>query len=99
MNEQPVGFTMGIAIVIALSQIGEALGLKASLGYGFLDKVTGVIANIGDVNWYAVGLGLLTFVVTKYLLKVSPFIPAPLIALAVSTGLSSTVFAGKGLTL
>jgi len=94
-----VGFTMGIAIVIALSQIGEALGLKASLGYGFLDKVTGVIANIGDVNWYAVGLGLLTFVVTKYLLKVSPFIPAPLIALAVSTGLSSTVFAGKGLTL
>ena len=94
-----VGFTIGIAVVIALSQIGEVLGLKASLGYGFLDKVTGIIANIGAVNWYAVGLGLLTFVITKYLLKVSPFIPAPLIALAVATGLSSTVFAGKGLTL
>ena len=94
-----VGFTMGIAVVIALSQIGEVLGLKASLGYGFFDKVAGVIANVGDVNWYAVGLGLLTFVVTKYLLKVSPFIPAPLIALAAATGLSATVFAGKGLTL
>jgi sulfate permease, SulP family len=46
-----------------------------------------------------VGLGLLTFLITKYLLKVSPFIPAPLIALAVATGFSSTVFAGKGLTL
>jgi len=94
-----VGFTIGIAVVIALSQIGEVLGLKASLGYGFLDKVTGIIANIGGVNWYAVALGLLTFVITKYLLKVSPFIPAPLIALAVATGLSSTVFADKGLTL
>jgi MFS superfamily sulfate permease-like transporter len=94
-----VGFTIGIAVVIALSQIGEVLGLKASLGYGFLDKVAGIAANIGGVNWYAIALGLLTFVITKYLLKVSPFIPAPLIALAAATGLSSTVFAGKGLTL
>jgi SulP family sulfate permease len=31
-----VGFTIGIAVVIALSQIGEALGFKASLGHGFL---------------------------------------------------------------
>jgi MFS superfamily sulfate permease-like transporter len=94
-----VGFTIGIAVVIALSQIGEVLGIKASLGYDFLDKVAGVIANIGGINLYAVALGLLTFAVTKYLLKVSPFIPAPLIALAVATGLSSTLFAGKGLTL
>jgi sulfate permease, SulP family len=94
-----VGFTIGIAVVIALSQIGEVLGFNASLGYGFLDKVNGIIANIGGVNWYAVALGLLTFAITKYLLKVSPFIPAPLIALAVATGLSLTVFAGKGLTL
>ncbi|MCG3164072.1 MAG: C4-dicarboxylic acid transporter DauA [Acidobacteria bacterium] len=94
-----VGFTIGIAITIALSQIGEVLGFKASLGYGFFDKVSGIIANIGGVNWYAVALGLLTFVITKYLLKVSPFIPAPLIALAVATGLSATLFADKGLTL
>jgi sulfate permease, SulP family len=94
-----VGFTIGIAVVIALSQIGEVLGFKVSLGHGFLDKVTGVIANIGGINLYAVALGLLTFAVTKYLLRVSPFIPAPLIALAVATGLSSTLFAGKGLTL
>jgi sulfate permease, SulP family len=94
-----VGFTMGIAVVIALSQIGEVLGFKASLGYSFLDKVNGVVANIGAINLYAVALGLLTFLITKYLLKVSPFIPAPLIGLAVATGLSSTLFAGKGLTL
>jgi len=94
-----VGFTIGIAVVIALSQIGEVLGFKASLGYAFLDKVTGIAANIGAINWFAVALGLLTFLITKYLLKVSPFIPAPLIGLAVATGLSSTLFAGQGLTL
>jgi SulP family sulfate permease len=94
-----VGFTIGIAVVIALSQIGEVLGFKASLGYSFLDKVTGVAANIGVINWYAVALGLLTFLITKYLLKVSPFVPGPLIALGAATALSSTLFAGKGLTL
>jgi sulfate permease, SulP family len=94
-----VGFTIGIAMVIALSQIGELLGFKASLGYSFLDKVTGIAANVGTINLYAVALGLITFLITKYLLKVSPFIPAPLIGLAVATGLSSTLFAGNGLTL
>ena len=94
-----VGFTIGIAVVIALSQIGEVLGFKASLGYSFIDKLTGVASNTGAINWYAVALGLLTFLITKYLLKVSPFIPAPLIGLGVATALSSTLFAGKGLTL
>ena len=32
-----------------------------------------------------------TFVVTKYLLKVSIYIPAPLIALGVGTAVSATV--------
>jgi sulfate permease, SulP family len=94
-----VGFTIGIAVTIALSQIGEVLGFKASLGYSFVDKVTGVAANIGAINLYAVALGLLTFLITKYLLKISPFIPAPLIGLGAATALSSTLFAGNGLTL
>src|SRR5215470_16006729 len=41
-----VGFTLGIAIVIASSQIGEVLGLKASLGYSFFDKLGGIITNL-----------------------------------------------------
>ena len=94
-----VGFTMGIACVIALSQIGEVLGLKAALGPNFFEKVRVIVSNLGNINVYAVVLGLVTFLITKYLLKVSPFIPAPLMALGVATLLSSTVFAGKGLTL
>ena len=37
-----VGFTIGIAVTIALSQLGEVLGLKAKLGYGFVEKISGM---------------------------------------------------------
>jgi MFS superfamily sulfate permease-like transporter len=92
-----VGFTIGIAVTIALSQVGEVLGLQAKLGYKFFDKVRDIWANLGLVNWRAVALAVGTFLVTKYLLKVSVFIPAPLIALGLCTVASATVWAGTGL--
>lgn len=94
-----VGFTIGIAITIALSQIGEILGIKAALGYRFSDKVIGIAASLSEISGYAIAIGLLTFVVTKTLLKISVFLPAPLVALAVSTVLAATVWSGKGLSL
>jgi SulP family sulfate permease len=33
-----VGFTIGIAVVIATSQIGEAIGLKTAIGYSFVSN-------------------------------------------------------------
>jgi MFS superfamily sulfate permease-like transporter len=94
-----VGFTIGIAITIALSQIGEVLGLKAKLGYGFFEKLSVIAANIGAVNIFAVLLGLGTFVITKYVLKISVFIPAPLLAIGVTTVVAATVWSDKGFTL
>jgi MFS superfamily sulfate permease-like transporter len=94
-----VGFTIGIACVIALSQAGEVLGLKEALGYKFLEKVQGIWAQAGSISVYAIAIAGLTFVITKGLLKVSIYLPAPLIALGVSTALASTVWADKGLTL
>jgi SulP family sulfate permease len=92
-----VGFTIGIAATIALSQFGEVLGLKADIGYKFADKVRDIANNINQFNWRALVLALGTFFITKYLLKVSVFIPAPLIALGVCTIVSTTVWAGTGL--
>src|SRR5262245_31788830 len=66
-----VGFTIGIAATIALSQVGEVLGLKAKIGYKFLDKVNDVWTHLHEWNWRAVALALGTFAVTKYLLRVS----------------------------
>ncbi len=94
-----VGFTIGIAIVIALSQLGEVLGVKAALGYGFFEKISGIWANLGEVSIYAIVIGLLTFAITKGILKISVFLPAPLIALGVATLLSATVWKDKGLLL
>ncbi|HEY8505572.1 MAG TPA: SulP family inorganic anion transporter, partial [Gemmataceae bacterium] len=94
-----VGFTIGIAAVIATSQLGEILGLTEGLGYKFSDKVMGIAAQAGAVNFYAVALALMTFAVTWMLLRVSVFIPAPLLALGVGTLLAATVWADKGLPL
>jgi len=93
-----VGFSIGIAVTIAMSQIGEVLGIKAEMGYGVLDKLRVIAANLGSINIYAVLLGLITFLLTKYILKISVFIPAPLLALAVTTGLATTIWAGTGVS-
>ncbi len=94
-----VGFTIGIAIVIGTSMLGDAIGLKTAIGYSFASKVTGIWEHAGEFSMYAVVLTLLTFAVTKYLLKLSMFIPAPLIALGIGFALASTVWSGKDITL
>ncbi|MEX2260589.1 MAG: SulP family inorganic anion transporter [Bryobacteraceae bacterium] len=94
-----VGFTIGIAATIALSQAGEVLGLKAPLGYGFLEKMAGIFANLAEISFYAIALGLGTFVVTKTLLKTSVYLPGPLIALGLSTLVAATVWSDTGLSL
>ncbi len=98
-NSIIVGFTVGIAIVIAMSNAGEALGLRLGLKGGFLTKLQEIAAQFDSANWYAFGIAMLTFVLTRYLLKISIFIPAPLIALGVATGLTAFVLPGKDILL
>jgi SulP family sulfate permease len=98
-NSIVVGFTIGIACVIAMSQVEQVLGLRASGGHSFLAKLQGILPQVDQVNYYAVALAVMTFVVTKYLLKVSRYIPAPLIALGLATLISATVWSDAGLTL
>jgi sulfate permease, SulP family len=98
-NSIVVGFTIGISIVIALSQVEQVFGFKAKLEYGFFEKMRGIVAHIGELNLYAVAIAGLTFFVTKYLLKLSKFIPAPLIAVGLATLLASTMWADVGLSV
>jgi SulP family sulfate permease len=98
-NSIVVGFTMGIACVIALSQFDQVLGFNAKVGYGFFDKMQAIAEHAHEVNPYAVAIALITFVVTKFVLKLSKYAPAPLIAVGLATLLSATVWSGKGLTL
>jgi sulfate permease, SulP family len=97
-NSIVVGFTVGIGVSIALTNLDAILGLNVD-GHGLVNVISGIVSNLGAVNVFALVIGLMTFGLTKYLLKVSIFIPAPLIALGAATTLGATVFSGRGLTL
>ncbi|HEX6180790.1 MAG TPA: SulP family inorganic anion transporter [Chitinophagaceae bacterium] len=94
-----VGFTIGIAIVIAFSQIGEVMGIKDKVGYSLIDQITFIVNRIGDANLFALLLALITFIICKTLIKVSSFIPGPLIALTFGFIAGQTFWAGEGLIL
>lgn len=94
-----VGFTIGIAIVIAFSQIGEVMGIKDKVGYGIVDQLSFIVTRIGDANLFALLLALITFVICKTLIKISSFIPGPLIALAFGFIAGQTFWSGAGLIL
>jgi SulP family sulfate permease len=98
-NSIVVGFTAGIAVVIATSQAEQVLGLEIKLEHGLLSKLAGIASHLDQVNVYAVALAAITFGLTWTLLRVSKYIPAPLLAVGVSTLLASTVWAGMGLPL
>lgn len=95
-NSIIVGFTIGIAIVIALSNAGEAFGISLPLKAGLITKVQTIGSQFNSVNWYAFAIAIFTFLLTRGLLKISVFIPAPLLAMALATAASMTIFAGKG---
>ena len=102
-----IGFTIGIAIAIAYSNLGDILGVKSLKEFigphgseaGYVHKIYLSLSNVNIINWWAVFIALLTFAMTKLLLRISILIPAPLISIAVATLLSATVFAGKGVIL
>jgi MFS superfamily sulfate permease-like transporter len=92
-----VGFTIGIAIVIGTSQVEQVLGFTSKLEYGLVSKIQGIAENLGEFSIYALAIAAMTFLVTKYLLKVSRYIPAPLIAVGIALLVSQTIWRDTGL--
>jgi SulP family sulfate permease len=107
-NSIIVGFTVGIAVSIALTNFEDILGIesfKDMLGQdedirgGFFHNIGAAVSNLGMINGWSVLLGVLTFVLAKFLLKISIYIPGPVIAMGTATLLSSTLLADKGIIL
>jgi sulfate permease, SulP family len=94
-----VGFTIGIAVTIALSQGTEILGVKAKSGYDSIEKIRHLFDHWGALEIEAVALAIGTVIITKLLLKISIYIPAPLVALGIGILLTQTVLADEHLTL
>lgn len=94
-----VGFTIGISITIIFSEIGELFGLKGHLDIEFIAKIRQIIEHINEFNPYCFGLGIFTFIAIKLLLKISIFIPAPVLAIGLCTIASETFLQNKDLVL
>jgi MFS superfamily sulfate permease-like transporter len=73
-----VGFSVGIAVTIAMTQFGEVLGFKTAVSGGFFAKLRIISENLGQANGSAMFLALPTFMMTRSLLSISIYIPAPL---------------------
>ena len=99
-NSIVVGFTVGIGVTIAATNLFDVLGINGVAAGGNLwSKLRGVVEHIGEVNVIAMAIGLGTFAFTKGLLRVSIFIPAPLLAVGLATFAAATWWSDAGLTL
>ena len=107
-NSIIVGFTVGIAVAIALTNIEDILGIEnfndllesdEDIKGGFVHNISAAFGNLYKINFWSVFLGLLTFVVTKVCLRISIYLPGPVIAMGLATFLSATLLNDKGIII
>ena len=84
-----IGFTNGIAILIASTQIKDFFGLKTgAVPSEFLPRMKVLAAAAETVNWPALGLGAGTLAILLLLPRVTRRVPASIVALLVCTGVA-----------
>jgi SulP family sulfate permease len=84
-----IGFTAAIAVVIATQQVDSALGLTTgALPAQIFERVGAYVEHAGTANLYAVGVFALTLAILVLWPKVSTKLPAPFVALIVTTALA-----------
>lgn len=80
-----VGFTAGIAVVIAALQIRDLLGLAAAQGSGhFLEQLHGIVLALPSIRLQDLGVGLFTLVILLVWPRLKTAVPAPLVALMIA---------------
>ena len=79
------GFTAGIAVVIASSQVGDFLGLHAgSVPAEFTAKWAAYLRALGTTNAYALGIGAAALAIILLLRRFAPRVPGYLVAIVAS---------------
>lgn len=83
-----VGFTNGIAVVIASTQIKDLFGLRIAHTPGdFLGRMGAIVHNFHSFSWYETGLGLIGLVLILLFRKFVPRVPGYIVALFAGTAL------------
>jgi SulP family sulfate permease len=84
-----VGFTNGIAILIASTQIKDFFGLKLPIvPSAFLPRLEALTANSGTISYAATGLAAGTAVMMIGCRLISKRLPGPIVALLLATGIA-----------
>ena len=87
-----VGFTAGIGVIIAASQISELLGLKIEHEpTALVERLAAIRAALPTLNWATIGISALSVAVILVLRRLRPNWPAFLIAVAI-TGIVAAIF-------
>lgn len=82
------GFTIGIAVIIAGSQLKDFFGLTtAPLPAEFVGKLEALWAARASVDWQALGMGLAALVLIVLLRRAFPRFPGLILAMAAISGL------------
>ena len=87
-----VGFTSGIALTIFTTQIKDAFGLTvADMPADFVGKWGAMLSSMNTTNFIALGLTVLTILISLFFVKITNKIPGSFVAIIVVT-LISTIF-------
>jgi len=84
-----VGFTNGIAVLIASTQVKDFFGLRtAAVPSEFLPRMRLLAGHFSSLSFPALGLGLGTLAILLLLPRITRKIPASIVAVLVCTGVS-----------
>ena len=85
------GFTLGIAVIIATSQLRDALGLQvAHLPADFIGKLAALWEARASFSWQALGLTLFTIVAIRLMrFRLPPKVPGLILAMALGSALAA----------
>ncbi|PLX67846.1 MAG: sodium-independent anion transporter [Denitrovibrio sp.] len=85
-----IGFTSGIALIIAVTQVKDFFGLTLTRSpEGFIDKIFLYTSSMDSLNIYSALIGLLSIFIIVLLPKVTRKLPGSIVAILASTILVS----------
>lgn len=79
------GFTIGIGIIIAASQLKDLFGMQADMPAEFFGKLAALWGARDSLNLSALVIGLLTMALIVLLRRVAPRLPGLIVAVAVTS--------------
>jgi high affinity sulfate transporter 1 len=72
------GFIIGLALTIIAGQVPALLGIDKPPG-SFVEKVSGIAGELGDIDWPTAGVGVASLMVILVLKRHLPLVPASLV--------------------